>query len=93
MFSTITYLEELDVDWRAAYQRAYRRHLEDLRKARNERQLHPRFVDYRRFIPAEMSDRQINDVAWRLAEIDTERAIRMRSAAEKRDKRRAGVAL
>ena len=66
--------------WRGAYHRMFVRHRDHLR------------LEVRTSTRPYLSDAKIDALAWRRAEGDIQRAIRMADAAAQRSKRNAGVA-
>lgn len=91
-FEVIELIEEPGHGWRRAYNEMIGNVCEDLRRARAAGHRRPEYFDWKAWIPAEMTDDEIDYLARRKAERATERAINERKAKQVLSRKRSGHA-
>lgn len=92
-FHAVEYREEPDRNWRRAYHEQIGNIRYDLLRARESGDGKPRFWGYKRYVPRDMTDAQIDWLARRMAEAYTERAINEQRAKLAMSRKRQGRAI
>ena len=84
--------EDPEMNWRDAYHERICLVREDLRRARANGSTQPEYFDWKRWVPRDLTDAQIDYLARRKAERTIEYAINERKALTVKSRKRAGVA-